>query len=64
VPSADKLNEIFDTISYAKGSVVCRMLAAFTGDSFLPCLKLYMDRYKYANATSRDLLSVCDEVVG
>jgi aminopeptidase N len=29
VPKADDLMEIFDTISYAKGSVICRMLADF-----------------------------------
>ena len=38
VPSADELMNIFDTISYAKGSVCCRMLASFTGDCFLKCL--------------------------
>lgn len=29
VPDADQLMNIFDTISYAKGSIVCRMLAGF-----------------------------------
>jgi len=64
VPSADKLMDIFDTISYAKGSVCCRMLASFTADKFYECLKQYMDKFKWSNASSMDLLSVCDEVVG
>jgi len=52
--------DIFDTISYAKGSVICRMLADFAQDSFLPCLKVYMETFKYKNASSKDLLNVCD----
>lgn len=60
MPKADDLQSIFDTISYAKGSVLCRMLAAFTGDKFLDCLKAYIDKYKYKNANSSDLLSICD----
>jgi aminopeptidase N len=34
VPSADELDDIFDTISYAKGSVICRMAADFGGKKF------------------------------
>ena len=64
VPSADQLQDIFDTISYAKGSVMCRMLADFVGDSYLKCLRCYMDRFKFKNATSKELLAVCDEVAG
>lgn len=56
--------DIFDIISYAKGSVLCRMLASFTGDTWSNCLKAYMDRFKYKNATSKDLLQVCDEIAG
>ena len=41
VPSADNLNDIFDTISYAKGSVCCRMLAGFAKEKFYECLKQY-----------------------
>jgi len=56
--------DIFDTISYAKGSVICRMLASFTSDSFLDCLKEYIDKFKFKNATSADLLEVCDKIAG
>lgn len=63
-PSADNLMDIFDNISYAKGSVLCRMLASFTGDSWTTCLRVYFDRFKYKNATSKDLLQVCDETIG
>ena len=32
VPNPEHLNDIFDNISYAKGSVICRMLNAYIGD--------------------------------
>jgi aminopeptidase N len=33
VPDPNSLMEIFDTISYAKGSAICRMLHNYLGDS-------------------------------
>lgn len=45
VPDADQLQEIFDTISYAKGSIACKMLAEFTDSSFKECLKKYMHTF-------------------
>lgn len=64
VPSADKLEDIFDTISYAKGSVICRMLANFTGDKFQSILKAYMNKFLFKNAATADLLVICDEICG
>jgi aminopeptidase N len=32
VPEPERLSSIFDTISYAKGSVICRMINAYIGD--------------------------------
>jgi len=62
VPSADKLGEIFDTISYAKGSIICRMMADFSSDKFKQILMTYMKNFQYKNATTSDLLSICDEI--
>lgn len=64
VPEPDQLQSIFDTISYAKGSAICRMLYAYIGDDtlFFRCLKAYMEKFAYGSATTRDLLSVFDEV--
>ena len=45
VLDVDKLQHIFDTISYAKGSIACKMLAEFTGSAFKECLKKYMHTY-------------------
>ena len=35
VPDPDDLMDIFDTISYAKGSQICRMLNSYVGDDDL-----------------------------
>jgi aminopeptidase 2 len=32
VPDPDQLIDLFDMISYSKGSAICRMLKAFIGD--------------------------------
>lgn len=56
--------DIFDTISYAKGSVICKMLSEFVGPLFKDCLKIYMQEYRYKNASTDDLLRICDEVGG
>ena len=63
-PSVENLHDIFDTITYAKGSVCCRMLASFCGEKFHACLKVYFSQYAWGNATSQDLLKVCDQIVG
>ncbi len=62
VPDPDHLQSIFDTISYAKGSSICRMLVAFVGpEAFKEGLKLYMKRHRYGNTTTFDLLSALEE---
>ncbi|TNV80514.1 hypothetical protein FGO68_gene1302 [Halteria grandinella] len=49
VPEPDQLQSIFDTISYAKGSAICRMLYTYIGDDalFFKCLKAYMEKFAY-----------------
>jgi len=48
VPSADDLMNIFDIISYAKGSVICRMMSDFAEpERFKSILVTYMHRFKY-----------------
>mmetsp|Transcript_23078 Transcript_23078/g.22483 ORF Transcript_23078/g.22483 Transcript_23078/m.22483 type:complete len:402 (+) Transcript_23078:261-1466(+) len=66
IDNPDNLLDIFDTISYAKGSVICRMTRLMVGDEqlFRQCLKTYLSRYQWRNATTPDLLSVIDEVSG
>ena len=64
MPDPENLMKIFDNISYAKGSVVCRMLANYIGDPalFKECLMNYMQAFKFKCARSEDLLSIMDKL--
>ena len=63
VPDPDDLMKVFDTISYAKGSVICRMLSNYVGEKlFKTCLTKYMHTYKGACAKTHDLLKIVDQV--
>ncbi|CAH2096717.1 unnamed protein product [Euphydryas editha] len=58
VPLEDpkKISEIFDTISYRKGSSVIRMMLMFLGeDVFRKALHNYLTKYSYSNAEQDDL---------
>ena len=64
VPDPDSLMKIFDNISYAKGSVICRMISNYIGDPelFKACLTKYMHTFKFKCARTEDLLDIMDEV--
>ena len=58
VPVKDALDvdQIFDNISYFKGSSVIRMLAAHLGqETFLKGVSNYLKSHSYGNATTNDL---------
>ena len=56
VRAPEELNDIFDSISYGKGSCVIRMLNNFIGEqNFVRGLRSYLAKYKYKNATTNDL---------
>jgi len=65
VPDPDSLSDVFDNISYAKGSVICRMIHAFVGDDdlFKKCLSTYIKKYSFKNTETRDLLNIIDELL-
>ncbi len=51
--------DLFDDISYTKGAFVLGMLEQWIGkDAMQKSLKAYLDKYKYANATSDDFFNV------
>jgi len=57
-----EIDEIFDKISYRKGASVIRMLFSVMGEeNFVSGIRLYMDRFKYSNATTADLWSCLEE---
>nr|XP_026494516.1 aminopeptidase N-like [Vanessa tameamea] len=53
-----RISEIFDTISYRKGSTVIRMMFMFLGEEvFRQALHNYLTKYSYSNAEQDDLWS-------
>ncbi|HVT01158.1 MAG TPA: M1 family metallopeptidase, partial [Patescibacteria group bacterium] len=60
-----EISEIFDAVSYSKGASIIRMLAEYMGKSkFKKGLRLYLRKYKYANAKTTDLWDCLKEVSG
>lgn len=67
VPVRDALevDQIFDHISYLKGSSCIRMLAAYLGDDvFLLGVSNYLKAHAYGNATTTDLWKALTEASG
>jgi aminopeptidase N len=56
VENAKDVDSIFDTISYAKGASIIRMLVHFIGfDNFKLSVQNYLKKFSYANTFTRDL---------
>ncbi|KAK8212744.1 peptidase family M1-domain-containing protein [Phyllosticta capitalensis] len=65
VRNALEVDQIFDAISYLKGSSVIRMLSAYLGvETFLAGVAKYLDKHKFGNATTDDLWAALTEVSG
>ncbi|KAI9831218.1 MAG: hypothetical protein M1819_005146 [Sarea resinae] len=67
VPVRDALDidQIFDAISYRKGSSVIRMLSAhITVETFLLGVSNYLKQHAYGNATTNDLWSALSQASG
>lgn len=60
-----EINQIFDSISYCKGSAVLRMLNNYVGKEFFTKgLNNYLEKFKFNNATSDDLWEQIDLASG
>ncbi|KAK6398878.1 hypothetical protein LTR65_000435 [Meristemomyces frigidus] len=65
VRNALEVDQIFDHISYLKGSSVIRMLASYLGtDTFLQGVSDYLKAHTYGNATTNDLWSALSKASG
>ncbi len=65
VAGRDEVAQIFDEISYGKGSSVLAMLEAYLGEeAFRRGLREYLARFQYANATTADLWQSLSRVTG
>jgi len=61
----DEINEIFDTISYAKGASVIRMLSDFIKpEVFFKGLHNYLLKHQWANASTEDLWIAFEDASG
>src|SRR4051812_48685770 len=56
VKRADEVNQIFDAISYSKGSCVIRMVSKYLGeDVFMEGIRQYLKKHAYGNTETGDL---------
>lgn len=63
VDHPDQITEIFDTISYAKGASVLRMLEGFMGsEEFKLGISRFLKRFQYQNAVTQDLWTELSKV--
>lgn len=59
----DEINEIFDMVSYAKGSAMIRQLAEYIGhDNFRKGLQHYLKTHSYKNTNTLDLWKSFEKV--
>lgn len=65
VQTAEDINQIFDAISYMKGSCVIRMVSKYLGeDVFLAGITRYLKRHAYGNTKTEDLWAALSEESG
>ncbi|KOS20944.1 Aminopeptidase 2 [Escovopsis weberi] len=65
VKRADEVNQIFDAISYSKGSCVLRMISTYLGEeTFLEGVRQYLKKYAYGNTQTGDLWDCLAAVSG
>ncbi|KAK3677564.1 Aminopeptidase 2 mitochondrial [Recurvomyces mirabilis] len=65
VKRADEVNQIFDAISYSKGSCVIRMISKHLGeDVFMEGIRRYLKKHAYGNTTTGDLWAALSDASG
>jgi aminopeptidase 2 len=65
VKRADEVNQIFDAISYSKGSCVLRMISTYLGeDVFMEGIRRYLKKHAYGNTQTSDLWAALSQASG
>lgn len=65
VKRADEVNQIFDAISYSKGSCVLRMISKYIGeDVFMEGIRQYLKKHAYGNTQTGDLWAALSNASG
>ncbi|XP_016947727.2 glutamyl aminopeptidase [Drosophila biarmipes] len=63
VENPDQITEIFDTITYSKGSSLVRMLEDFLGETtFRQAVTNYLNEYKYSTAETGNFFAEIDKL--
>jgi aminopeptidase 2 len=62
---ADEINQIFDHISYSKGSCVLRMISKYLGEeTFMEGVRRYLKKHAYGNTETSDLWAALSDASG
>ncbi|PVH95707.1 hypothetical protein DM02DRAFT_617694 [Periconia macrospinosa] len=65
VKRADEINQIFDAISYSKGSCVLRMISKYLGEeTFMEGVRRYLKKHAYGNTQTGDLWAALSDASG
>jgi aminopeptidase 2 len=65
VKRAEEINQIFDAISYSKGSCVLRMVSKYLGeDVFIEGIRRYLKKHAYGNTQTGDLWAALSDASG
>lgn len=65
VKRADEVNQIFDAISYSKGSCVLRMISTYLGEqTFMEGIRRYLRKHAYGNTQTGDLWAALGDASG
>lgn len=65
VKRADEINQIFDAISYSKGSSLLKMISRWLGEeTFIKGVSNYLKKHKWGNTQTSDLWRSLSEVSG
>lgn len=65
VHRAEDINQIFDSISYSKGSAVLRMISKYIGEeTFIDGVRKYVKKHAWGNTQTGDLWAALSEASG
>ncbi len=65
VNTPSEIESVFDSISYNKGASVLRMMESYVGEeAFRRGVNAYLEKHKYANATSEDFFAAVTAASG
>jgi aminopeptidase N len=65
VDTPSEIESVFDPISYEKGASVLRMVESYVGEeAFRKGVNAYLEKHKYANATSEDFFAAVTAASG